>query len=101
MFKQAMPGPGQFEKLNGFLQGIEEIVEYMVMPGGDPDNDGQPEPDQVFEWLCDQWDEIGPLWRRVLFAGQVAIDNACDPNAKTLEWKPEIAAALKAAEAGK
>ena len=40
------------------------------------------------------WEKHGGSWGRVVFGGQTAIQNACDPNASTLEWKPEIAAAI-------
>ncbi len=29
-------------------------------------------------------------WRKVLGAGEVAIANACDPTADTVEWHPHI-----------
>lgn len=47
------------------------------------------------------WDKHGGSWDRVVFGGQMAIENACDPNADTLEWRPEIAAALEAAKVPK
>ncbi len=42
-------------------------------------------------------DAVRNCWQRVLWAGKTAIDNACDPNASVLQFKPEIEAAMKAA----
>ena len=39
-------------------------------------------------------DEAVPQWRRVVFGFRVVVDNACDPNADTLEFKPEICEAM-------
>ena len=39
-------------------------------------------------------DEAVPQWRRVVFGFRVVVDNACDPNASTLEFKPEIGEAM-------
>lgn len=33
-------------------------------------------------------------WPRVVFGCDILIDNVCDPDAETLEWKPEYAAKL-------
>lgn len=35
-----------------------------------------------------------PQWRRVVFGFRVLVDNCCDPDKTTLEWKPELAAKL-------
>ena len=37
-----------------------------------------------------------PYLVRVVYGFRVLVDNACDPKAATLEWKPEIAAAIAA-----
>jgi len=36
-------------------------------------------------------------WRRVVFGYLTLLQNCCDPDATTLEWRPEIAALLKTA----
>lgn len=41
------------------------------------------------------WDKHGGSWDRVVFGGQMAIENACDPNASTLEFKPAITEGLR------
>jgi hypothetical protein len=39
----------------------------------------------------------GRHFRRVLFGYETLVDNACDPELDYLEWKPEIKAAIAAA----
>jgi hypothetical protein len=39
-------------------------------------------------------DEAVPQWRRVVFGFRVVVDNACDPDKDTLEFKPEIGEAM-------
>lgn len=91
LLRSAEPYGAGTVRRDDFLQKLEVIIEEGCLP-----DESDAEPTDVFEWLHRQWEQVGPVWRRVLFAGQVAIDNACDPNADTLEWKPEIAAALAA-----
>lgn len=44
-----------------------------------------------------RWVKENYVWLgRTLYGYRVLVDNACDPNADTLEWKPEIAAAIAA-----
>lgn len=46
----------------------------------------------------DRVKELCPGMMRVTFGFQVLVDNCCDPDADTLEWKPEL---LKLMEQGK
>lgn len=48
--------------------------------------------EQLGRWVKENYVWLG----RVLYGYRVLVDNACDPNADTLEWKPEIAAAMEA-----
>ncbi len=92
--KQAMYAKGDFDLVFDFLNGIATMVETGLMP----DNEEDEADDSSFsDWVETKFAEIEDKWQRVLWAGKVALDNACDPTAKTVEWKPEIAAALKAA----
>jgi hypothetical protein len=43
-----------------------------------------------------KWARNAPPLFRVVFGFMVLVDNCCDPNADTLEWKPEITAAIAA-----
>lgn len=99
--KMAMPAEGDFDLVFAFMNGIELMLETGILPANvDDDEDAEGveiEPEQIVEWLQENWLSISHKWQRVLYAGQTAIENACDPTQSTLEWKPEIAAAMKAA----
>jgi hypothetical protein len=41
--------------------------------------------------------DCGRHFRRVLFGYETLVENACDPELDYLEWKPEIKAAITAA----
>lgn len=87
----AKPGPGQLEAVNEFMSMLEGIFEEGVYPNDTP-VEGERE---AFEFISEEWPKVEMCWQRVLFAGQVAIDNACDPDASSLEFKPEIATAIE------
>lgn len=42
------------------------------------------------KWLKDQYPRISRIWRRIVEGYVVLLHNAVDPNAATLEWKPEL-----------
>ena len=92
--RQAKPSAEDQDAVFRFLQGMESILE----DGLDPDTELPVDEDGVLAWLQSQWKVVGTSWQRVLWAGRVAIDNACDPNLDYLEFKPEILSAMKAAE---
>ena len=52
-------------------------------------------------WRQCRWNERGPgvggAWSRVVLGCQGLIDGCCDPDADTLEWRLDIAAAMEAA----
>ena len=92
--KQAKPRPGEFEALVEFHNEMESLLGYTGR-----DRDRRPKNEaELLEMIRDAWIEMsaGCSWERVLWAGQTAIENACDPNARTLEFKDEIKAALEA-----
>lgn len=105
--KMAKAGEDDFEKVIAFFQFIEEFMEYGTHT---PVNDDEEEEsidldDEAFvEMLRQKWGGrfrppgVDCSWSRVVFGAQILIDNVCDPNADTLEWKPEYAALLAAAE---
>ena len=100
--KMAKPKEGEFETVLRFLQGLEHINNTWTLPP-DHDNDDAANDDdddeeceevsdaEIVAWIDREWPAVDMAYQRVLFAGQIAIENACDPNATTLEWKPEIA----------
>ncbi len=82
--KQAKPTAAESLAFLRFMQGLESIIEDGEMPNG------RKGVDDVHQWLANEWRTIGPIWQRVYWAGQMCIDNACDPTATTLEWRDEL-----------
>jgi hypothetical protein len=96
--KMAKPGEGQFDAVFAFLRMMEGIIEKDVYPTDEDAEEEKPvtdDPAATLGFIIRQWPDIAPHWQRVLFAGQTCIENACDPNAATLEFKPEIALAIE------
>jgi hypothetical protein len=96
--KMAKPKAGEFEAVVGFMQLLESIIEQREVPGGD----GEPTPvefdEDALAAIEKAWEKVSACYCRVLFAGQTAIENACDPDADALEFKPEIKEAVAKAE---
>ncbi len=90
-----------------FMQFIEEYLDYGTHT---PENEEIEEEsieltEETFvEKLRELWggrfrpNGVDCAWGRVVWGCDVLIDNVCDPNADTLEWKPEYAAKLAATE---
>lgn len=105
--KMAKADADDFEKVIAFFRFIEEFMEDGTHT---PENDDEEEDsieldDETFvEMLRKMWGGrfkpagVDCSWCRVVFGAQILIDNVCDPSADTLEWKPEYAALLAAAE---
>jgi len=106
--KMAKADKDDFEKVIAFFRFIEEFMEYGTHT---PENDEEEEEsieldaEKFVEMLRKMWGGgfkpagVDCSWCRVVFGAQLLIDNVCDPNADTLEWKPQYAALLAAAEA--
>lgn len=102
--KMAKPSQADYEAFDALHAIMESLVESRVLPEEIEAESPRHIDDhnelittlgtRVAEW----WEKHGHCWHSVVFGGQTAIQNACDPNASTLEWKPEIAAALEAAK---
>ena len=99
--KMAKASADDLRQVNEFLQMIEEFVEYGTYTAGEDD---EPEPiddSQFIELIRDKWGIYRPgvshSWFRVVFGCQILIDNCCDPDADTLEFRPDIAKAMEAA----
>lgn len=96
--KMAMPRQEERDAVWAFLRGLESIMEGWI-----PDDDLAKYPadditdDATGLWIVEAWDamKFKASWERVLAAGEVAIENACDQTQTTLEWKPEIEQAMK------
>jgi hypothetical protein len=93
--KMAKADPAGIKLVNEFVHDLESAVERGEYPSGDierPEKDASDE--RLGRFVREFWRrQRGDLFR-VTFGYQVLVDNCCDPNATTLEWKPEIAARL-------
>jgi len=58
----------------------------------------QAEDEKILEVVKEFWPKAASAYTRVILGYGVMFDNACDSNADSLEWKPEIAELLHAAE---
>lgn len=99
--KMAKPSQADYKAFDALHTIMESLVESRVLPE-EIENESPRQIDdhnelittigeRVHEW----WEKHGHCWHRVVFGGQVAIENACDPNAATLEFKPAIAEGLR------
>lgn len=95
--KMAKPSQEDFDAVWKFLQGLESLIERREHPETEERISDWNLQDEMASWIESRWPAVSYSWQRLIIAGQVAIDNACDPTADTLEWKPEIAAAMRAA----
>jgi len=102
--RMAKASKEDIEKCIQFFNFIEEFMEHGTFtPFNEEFEEESIELDdnQFVERLRKMWG--GPFrrpgvdcsWRRVVNGCDILIDNVCDPNASTLEWKPEIAEKLK------
>jgi hypothetical protein len=71
----------EWEKVMRWVHDLDEELKY-------PTKDDK----ELGDWLR----KTAPNLFRVVFGYQVLVDNACDPNADALEFKPEIVAAMEA-----
>ncbi|TWU15051.1 hypothetical protein [Allorhodopirellula heiligendammensis] len=102
--KMARASKDDLDRMIAFMQFIEEFMDYGTHT---PQNDEYEEEsieltDEGFaERLRELWGRrfghhgVDIAWSRVVFGCGVLIDNVCDPNADTLEWKPELAAKIE------
>jgi hypothetical protein len=96
--KQAMPTREDRDTVLDVLHWLATAVEENIEYDGDG-NDFEISDDAIIDRLRSHFTSagrnFGTAWQRVIYAGLCAIDNACDPNADVLEWKPELARALE------
>lgn len=95
--KMAKASKEDFERINGFFLGLEEMLENRRHA----ETGEWVEDEEIMEWIRDKWGMrragVGTSWRRVVHGGEMVMDNACDPNCDVLEWRPDIEAAMRAA----
>lgn len=78
--KMAKPTNAEFERVMRFANELDEKIKSST-------------DDALGRWVKDNYIWMG----RVIFAYSVLADNCCDPESDVLNWKPEIAEAMKAA----
>lgn len=95
--KMAKPSSEDFRRVHEFFDGLESMLEDRC----DIETGDQVDDAAILEWIRTRWAVRGPgvgsSWRRVVWGGQMMVDAACDPNSGVVDWRPEIAEALKAA----
>lgn len=105
--KMAKASPEDITKVREFFQFLEEYFEYGTHT---PENDELEEesidltPEQFMELLSRKWGGrfkpagVDSAWSRVVFGCEILIQNVCDPDSDTLEWKPSIAKQIEPPE---
>jgi hypothetical protein len=99
--KMAKADKDDIDKLIAFFQFIDEYFEHGTHTPQDSDVSTELTDESFIEQLRKLWGQrFGPAgvdcaWSRVVFGCDILIDNCCDPNADTLEWKPEIEKLLR------
>jgi hypothetical protein len=95
--KMAKADADGIKLVNDFVLALENAVEHGEYPSGDIEHPEEDDSDErLGRFVREFWRrQRGDLFR-VTFGYQVLVENCCDPNASTLEWKPEIAAKLEA-----
>lgn len=101
--KMAKASKEDIQRCVKFFQFIEEFMDHGTHT---PENDEFEEDsidlsDDVFvHMLRTLWggrqrpSGVDVAWSRVVYGCDILIDNVCDPEADTLEWKPEYAQKL-------
>lgn len=105
--KMAKASPDDIQKVREFFQFLEEYFEYGTHT---PESEEFEEesvdltPEQFVELLGRKWGGrfkpagVDAAWSRVVFGCEILIQNVCDPDADTLEWKPSIAKQIEPPE---
>jgi hypothetical protein len=85
MMKQARASQSQIDAFRQFLIELDEILD-------DPSKEIEDIGDFV---KLNYRSRCGLIWQKIIYGYETMFENACDPTAETLEWKPEIKAVLK------
>ncbi len=105
--KMAKASKEDFQRVIRFFQLVEEYMDDRTYTPPTEDDSGETidlDDAGFIELLREMWGgrfkPPGVLgsWSRVVHGGEILIENCCDPNSEVLDWKPEIAAAIKAFE---
>lgn len=101
--KMAKADAQDVDSVREFFQMLEEVLEYGTYT---PPNDEHEEEsidvddETLMSMIRERWGIRGPgvgaSWRRVVMGYAVLVGNCCDPDADTLEWRPDIQKMLEA-----
>lgn len=103
--KMAKASKDDIDRCRKFFQFVEEFMEYGThTPESDEfEEDSIDLTDEMFvKKLRELWGRrfghqgVDVAWNRVVWGCDLLIDNVCDPDSDTLEWKPEYAKKLAA-----
>lgn len=93
--KMAKATPEDISIVREFFQMLEEILDYETYtPLNDKGEYEEPvevlTTEKLGELVLGKLSEVTRSWSRVVYGCQTLIDNCCDPDADTLEWRPDI-----------
>lgn len=88
---QAKPTAHDYEEVRRFLNGMQLIFDDREHPDTTSEDDPKAISDaDAFDWLEKNYRRFDLSIDRVVNAGEVAINNACDPSVDHLALKPEL-----------
>ncbi len=100
--KMAKASADDLRRVREFFEMLEEVIERRTYTTDE--DTGEPQiidDERLLALIRQMWSERGlgvvSSWFRVVYGCQVLIDNCCDPDADTLEFRPDIAKAMEAA----
>lgn len=110
--KMAKASKDDIQRCVKFFQFVEEYFEEGTYTPSDTDEPERLTESDFVEQLREMWGGrlwgagvdrlrgagVDCAWSRVVYGCGILIDNACDPNADTLEWKPELVGLLPLAD---
>lgn len=79
-----------------FANSLESLINYGVLhdaPDGTAEDYSDERLAEFVRTFCKRWSLF-----RVTFGYQVLVDNCCDPDEDTLEWRKDVAALIEKAE---
>lgn len=77
-----------------FLEQALESGDYLAPDATEGDQATPIGPQELHERLAVHWahlgGNVGSSWRRVIHGYDTLLQNCCDPDATTLEWRPDL-----------
>jgi len=98
--RMARASADDFTALIAFFGMLDEVMEYGTYTPPDDENEEvsqDVDEERLAELIFEMWPRVGVSWNRVVFGGQMAIDQLTDPNLSYLAVRPDIGRAMQAA----